>query len=181
MAQIKEFKLFLEDMFGPLFFSERSRYVGLSALILVGILFCWTLATTVTGWYGDFKAPAKTSTKQMAANNTEALLINEIPTQHIFGQADNDEFLPLTNLQVRLTGILRDPNDGKSKVIVAEGDGPGKVYGVGDSLVSGITISAINDDGIVIEHNGHLEKLPLTRTQLTFEDAPHPLWQNQNN
>jgi type II secretory pathway component PulC len=178
MAQIKEFKMFLEEMFAPIFLSERSRYAGLFALILAGILLCWALVSTVTTWYGDLQTPKLPTAAAQVASNAEAQLITQIPSQHIFGQASNDDFLPLTSLQMRLTGILKDANDGKSKVIVAEGEEPGKVYGVGDSVVSGIIINAINDDGIVLERNGHLEKLPLTRPQLSFQDAPQTLWVN---
>jgi type II secretory pathway component PulC len=179
VAQIKEVKLFLEELYAPIFLSERSRYAGIITFVAVGLLVTYAVLSTLFSWYGDFKTPqTQPKDAHLASMNTEAQLITELPKQHLFGQAEGDDaFLPITSLQLRLTGILKDVGDKHSKVIIAEGEQPGKVYAVGDTLLSGIVINAINDDGIVLEHSGRLEKLPLTREALAFQDAPKTLWE----
>ncbi|MES2218075.1 MAG: type II secretion system protein N [Pseudomonadota bacterium] len=179
MAQIKEIKLALEELYAPIFLSERSRYAGIITFVAVVLLVAYAVVSTLCSWYGDFKAPqALPKDTHIASVNTEAQLITELPKQHLLGLAEGDDaFLPITSLQLRLTGILKDAGDKHSKVIIAEGEQPGKVYTVGDTLLSGIVINAINEDGIVLEHSGRLEKLPLMREALAFQDAPKTLWE----
>jgi type II secretory pathway component PulC len=180
VAQVREIKAFISEMFAPFFLSERSRYVGMAVFAVVALLLVYTVITALSGWYGDFKTPPATpADTHLASMNTELQLITDLPKQHLFGAAEGDDaFLPITSLQLRLIGISKDTNDKFSRVIVAEGDQPGKVYAIGDSLLSGIAINAINDDGIVLEHSGRLEKLLLTREPLSFKEAPKTLWDN---
>jgi type II secretory pathway component PulC len=178
MAQIKELKNFLEEMFAPIFLSERSRHLGMVAFILACLLITYAVGMTLFNWYHDFKTPKEAPVElSLATVNTEAQLIAQLPQLHLFGPEGDDAFLPLTNLQLRLTGILRDLKDERSKVIISEGDQPGKVYAIGDTLLNGITIKEISDDGIVLEHSGRLEKLPLTRDTPEFKDSPKTMWQ----
>jgi len=179
VAQIKEVKHMVEELFAPIFLSERSRYAGMVAFVAVALLLVYAVGSTLFNWYGDFKSVTATPTEMRSASaSNESQLITDLPKQHLFGQAaGEDAFLPITSLQLKLTGILKDVGDKRSKVIISAGGQPGKVYAVGDSLLSGIVINAINEDGIVLEHSGRLEKLPLTREALAFQDAPKTLWQ----
>jgi type II secretory pathway component PulC len=180
VAQIKEIKHLFEELFAPVFLSERSRHAGMVAFVAVALLLVYALGATLFSWYSDLKSVPVTQKEERSASmmSSEGQLINDLPKQHLFGQAaGEDAFLPITSLQLRLTGILKDVNDKRSKVIIAEGGQPGKVYVVGDTLLSGIVINAINEDGIVLEHSGRLEKLPLTREALAFKDGPKTLWE----
>lgn len=172
----------VEELLEPLFVTYRGRQVGLGMVILSGILLFSAVVGAVHAWYGDLtimQSSAGVATHVDDAANAEATLIAQIPATHLFGlAAEDDDFLPITSLQLHLTGIIKDSADHVSKVIVSEAGQPGKVFAVGDTLTSGIKIYSINEDGIVLEHNGKLEKLPLGRQRLQFQDKPKTLWQD---
>jgi type II secretory pathway component PulC len=151
-------------------------------LVLASFLVLYAVGNTLFNWHADYvldSMPVATVSAESAAS-AEATLIAALPSQHIFGWQSNEDtdFLPITNLQLHLTGVLKDANDNSSQVIISEAGQPGKIYGVGDVLTDGIKIYGISDDGIVLEHGGRLEKLPLDRPRLQFQDKPNSLWQD---
>jgi type II secretion system protein C len=175
--------LMLEELFAPLFLTRRGRQLGWAMLGLASILLLYTLVSMLFAWHSDFvisKNQPMASARTEDAASAEATLIAGLPTAHLFGmQADEDtDFLPVTSLQLHLTGVIKDTEDNTSKVIISEAGQPGKIYSVGDALTTGIKIYSINEDGIVLEHSGRLEKLPLVRSKLQFQDKPKALWQD---
>jgi type II secretion system protein C len=171
-----------EELLAPLFFTHRGRQLGWAALALASLLVVYTVLSMFYAWHADYvitQNPTAASTATPDAATTEATLIAELPSQHIFGSAGEDtDFLPVTSLQLHLTGVVKDTEDNASKVIISEAGQPGKIYSVGDELTDGIKINSINNDGVVLEHGGRLEKLPLSRTRLQFQDKPKALWQD---
>jgi type II secretory pathway component PulC len=170
----------LPEMLAPIISSEKGRYVSLGVLALAAALVLIALFNTFSTWYGDFRLSQQHPTTLAALNdNEEAGLIANIPDQHLFGQqsVEDTDFLPVTSLQLRLTGVIIQAHNNLSRVIISEGGQPGKIYSIGEEVAAGIKINAINDDGIVLEHGGHFEKLPLARTGLTFNDKPQTIWQ----
>jgi type II secretory pathway component PulC len=170
----------LDETLAPLMSSEKSRYVSFVTLALALVLSAATLLGMFHNWYADYKI----SHQALAAGNLVNLAdaqtqqIDNIPAQHIFGsQATEDaDFLPITSSQIHLTGIINDADAGTSRVIISEAGQPGKIYSIGDEVLSGIKINAINDDSVVLEHGGRFEKLPLVRASLAFKDSPKSLW-----
>jgi len=175
----------VEELLEPLLMTHRGRQAGMAMVALSGLLLFSAVFSAFYNGYADFtimQRPSNITTSGLDVANAETTLIAAVPSQHIFGRAaEEDDFLPITSLQLHLTGIIKDSADQVSKVIVSEAGQPGKIYSVGDALTSGITIYSINEDGIVLEHNGKLEKLPLTRQRLQFQDKPKALWQEQDN
>jgi type II secretory pathway component PulC len=167
-----------EEMVAPLLFSERGRQVALGLLVVMAALILFTGCSMIYGWINDFNlARGKAPSAALASGvDAESRLIAQIPAQHLFGS--NDDFLPITSLQLHLTGILSAGNKGNAKVIISQNGQVGKVYALGDAIASGIKINAINEDGIVLEHGGKLEKLPLPRQALDFQAAPKTMWEN---
>ncbi len=169
----------LEETLTPLLASERGRYVGMGALALSGLLVFYALVNMLSAWHADYKITHQPIAAATAANAlATGSQIDVIPEQHIFGSAatEDADFLPVTSAQLHLTGIIKDANSQTSRIIISEAGQTGKVYAVGDEVISGIKINAINDDGVVLEHNGRFEKLPLVRTRLNFKDMPPSLW-----
>jgi type II secretory pathway component PulC len=172
--------LMLEETIAPWIYSQKGRYAGISILAVAGILFSYTLISMFINWYGDFTltkhAPATNINQN--SNDSEAQLIASISNQHLFGQApiEDTDFLPITSLQLHLTGIEKNTQDNLSKVIISQAGQPGKVYTVGDEIAEGIKINAINNDSIVLSHEGRFEKLPLGRAPLLFSDLPKAMW-----
>lgn len=179
---MKQVGLVLEESLAPLFYSEKGRYAGIAVLALACLLFLYTMGEMLVTWYGDVGLTQQATVKapQENAMNRVEVQIDQIPAAHLFGQAADDEFMPITSLQVRLTGIMQMPDSQQSRAIISQGGAPGKVYRIGDEVVSNIKIYAINSDNIVLERNAHLEKLPLARSSLQFQDKPAPLWQENN-
>jgi type II secretory pathway component PulC len=171
----------LEETLTPLLASERGRYISLVSLALAVILVIWALIGMLSNWRADYKMAYQPLTSAGAANLAdETSQIDVIPAQHIFGSAptEDTDFLPVTSAQLHLTGIIKNEDNQLSRIIISEAGQTGKVYSIGDEVISGIKINAINDDSVVLEHNGRFEKLPLVRTRLNFKEMPQSLWQS---
>jgi type II secretion system protein C len=171
----------IEETLTPFLASERGRYVGLSVLALAGILVIYSLVSMLSDWHADYKIahqPIAATSSGNLSNATSQLDV--IPTQHIFGSAatEDADFLPVTSAQLHLTGILKNSDDQSSRIIISEAGKTGKTYSIGDEVISGIKINAINDDSVVLEHNGRFEKLPLVRSHINFKEMPKSLWQS---
>jgi type II secretory pathway component PulC len=172
----------MEELLAPLLLTERGRKTGFALILILGCVLFLSVINVLKTWYDDFHLAKNPVANVISVNDEmdkQTQLIAEIPSTHIFGLAtEADDFLPITSLQLRLTGIIKNTETTQSKVIVSEAGRPGVVYGMGDTLTSGIKINAINVDGIVLEHEGRLEKLPLVRTPLQFQETPTSLWQS---
>lgn len=167
-----------EELVAPFLFSERGRQLGMAVLALAALLVLFTTFSMIYAWHDDFNlAHQKPASEHIATGvDAESQLIAQIPTQHLFGS--DEDFLPITSLQLHLTGILTAGGTSEAKVIISQSGQRGKIYTLGDAIASGIKINAINEDGVVLEHGGKLEKLPLTRIPLEFQSAPKKLWEN---
>lgn len=167
-----------EEILNPLFFTEKGRYLSLAALTVAGLLLLSSVLDTFSTWHSDFVlAHAKPVMATNLSDETGALIAS-IPQAHLFGESASGDLLPITSLQLHLTGIVKMTQALLSRAIISEAGKSGKLYAVGDTLLAGIKIYAINDDNIVLERGGHLEKLPLTRAHLLFQDRPKSLWSN---
>lgn len=131
--------------------------------------------------------------------NTLKLVINplKIPTYHqakslspftlkelsgvfVMGDAPksvND--LPLASLGVTLTGIFNSGSH-NSSIVVQFRNGQTKVLSTGDSIISGAVIKTVLTDNVVVEHNGHLERLLMPVKPITFSNTlpKSGLWQS---
>lgn len=169
----------LDETLTPFLASERGRYVGMSVLALSVFLVILALVNMVSDWHADYKIAHQPVVVSSAGNSFDATSqIDVIPSQHIFGSTatEDADFLPVTSAQLHLTGIIKNEDNQLSRIIISEAGQTGKVFSIGDEVVSGIKINAINDDSVVLEHNGRFEKLPLVRTRLNFKDMPQSLW-----
>jgi type II secretory pathway component PulC len=175
----------LDDVIEPLFSTENGHRLGWIVGILAGILLLSAVVNAVTMWYTDVTLGQETSV--MGAQKAPVLpptsqLVNQLPAQHVFGELATEDAsgLPITSLQLHLMGITKASQDNFSKAIISEGGRRAKVYSIGDEVTSGIKIYSINIDNVVLERGGRLEKLPLARPPLLFQDKPKSLWQEQS-
>lgn len=140
--------------------------IGLAAL------FGFTLLFTLWTWYEDWQLAHQMKARAMAiASNDETTnMIIAIPEAHLFGQTDGD--MPITSLQLRVTGIVKtgDEQDGSaSKAYISISGQPSKIYKLGDDLPYGVKVYEITPDSVILENDGKLEKLPLPRERLEFK------------
>ena len=176
--QLKLATAFFEDMLTPLFTTDWGKRASLGVLILFGVLFIASLVSTVISWDEDFFLGRSAAVSQDHSADAVTAAILQIPNEHLFGDAtiSDQGYVPITSLQLHLVGVLKSADENQSHVIISEAGAAGKVYAIGDSLPSGIRVYAINDEGVILDNGGHLEKLPLARSRLTFQGMPKPLW-----
>lgn len=164
----------------PLMTTEWGRRAGWSAMIGGSLLLVYLFTSTLSTWYGDLRMTSnqKHVTKNISAVDEVTKLIATLPDQHLFGKQgviEQNAYLPVTSLQLRLVGVIKTESEKFSRVIISEAGQLAKVYQVGDSLSSGVRINAITQDGVILENSGHLEKLPLQRPKLSFNGMPKSL------
>lgn len=142
--------------------------------IFLGIaaLFGFTLLYTIWSWYDDWQLAHQSAPKNVVVATTDETtnMITAIPEAHLFGQTDSD--MPITSLQLRVTGIVKtnnDENNGSSKAYISISGQPGKIYHTGDELPYGVKVYEITPDSVILENDGKLEKLPLPRERLEFK------------
>ncbi len=87
----------------------------------------------------------------------------------------NEADIKQSMLNVELVGILFADKIEDSQVIIRDAGGEERNYRIGDSISGGAVIKRIMVDGILVEHNGSLERLNLPKQDLSFEPVARPL------
>lgn len=149
-------------------FNQRHLLGGVIALSLCVAA---TLIFVVSAWYLDWKLAHQTVHASVKQDNSAAQMIAAIPSQHLFGISPTGD-MPVTNLQLSVTGIARETdetNENVSKAYISIAGAPSKIYQVGDALPDGVKIYEITPDTVILENAGQLEKLPLLRQKLEFK------------
>lgn len=146
----------------------------LAANILLALFIAFIIIYSLTEWYSDWQLTQheKIAIISPSFKDNTAAMINSLPDKHIFGQSLTDGSVPITNLQLRVTGIvaIENSNDHQtSKAYISMGEQASKVYRIGDTLGYGVKIYDITSDAVFLENDGHIEKLPLPRSKLTFK------------
>jgi type II secretory pathway component PulC len=166
----------MDEMMQPLI--DTSWGKRLSPIILLFFILCimFSFFRMILQWQDDLHLiHQQPKTMVLLHHKEDVQPILAIPEEHLFGEGLTSARLPITSLGVRLLGVIETGEPHESTVIIAEGDHIGKVYHVGDSLLSNIKIHSIVSDGVILENAGHLEKLPLTRSFLSFQGMPKSL------
>ena len=79
-----------------------------------------------------------------------------------------------TKLNLRLHGIVSYKNSKGGYALISSSSGPQKVYGKGDTLQDGVTVSEIFSDKVVLDNRGKNEELllPVKNKQSTRKQRP---------
>lgn len=142
-----------------------------------------TLLTALTGmtaiytgwqWYQDWKIAHQLIIEKPSLKMTDesATIINALPKAHLFGQAFSKGQVPTSNLQLRVTGIVKANQEGAgifSKAYISIAGQPSKIYQIGDDLPYGVKVYDITSNMVILQNDGRLEKLPLPREPLEFK------------
>jgi type II secretory pathway component PulC len=156
----------LTDLSLPSEFSRRSMIIlCVSTLCLIFI----TVLYSMWQWQGDWKLAHQTMFVPVIVKTTEPDIIALISENPIFGQSPKLGDMPITNLQLRVTGIVKTNNQHASKAYLSISGQLSKIVKVGDHLPDGVKIYDISKNAVVLENNGRLEKLPLPREKLVFK------------
>jgi general secretion pathway protein C len=87
----------------------------------------------------------------------------------------NDSGVQPSSLNVTVVGVVFDVNEKDSQVILQAPDGKEKFFYVGDTLQDGAMIKRISTEGVLVLHNGVLERLSLPKEELQFKNGQKPL------
>jgi len=83
-----------------------------------------------------------------------------------------------SKLKVELIGIMYSDNPADSLVIIKKSNGEEQGFKVGDTLDSNAVIDSISPNGIVVKHNGSLERINFQMDELIFEPVAKPLMED---
>lgn len=161
----------LKEITAPLLTTEWGQRLGFFLAILFGILLVSTFFTILSNILHD-NTPKQNMPVVILKDQTMAF-IKQIPERHLFGNAaETASILPIARLPFALIGVFESTSQNSSRAMISEAGETGKLFRIGDRLASGIKIAQITSDGIIVDNNNHLEKLPLQRTPLVFHEAP---------
>ncbi|MBX3709943.1 MAG: hypothetical protein KIT56_05910 [Gammaproteobacteria bacterium] len=161
--------------------NDLSININLSMRTMIGIfiallaMVCATFLYVVWQWHSDWglahDKPEPIST--ITTPDTMNKIISSISGEHLFGQSLNKlGDMPITNLQLSVTGIVKvetEQSHSVSKAYISIAGQPSKIYQLGDHLPYGVRVYEITSDAVILENDGHLEKLLLPREHLKFK------------
>lgn len=162
----------LHDLTININFSERT-IIGVCIASAAVVFLTFVLA--IWQWHSDWMLAHQkiNSLPLIAKSNQTADVIAAIPNEHLFGKSMNKlRDMPITNLQLRVTGIVKvdtEQSSAFSKAYISIAGGLSKIYQVSDNLPYGVKVYDITSNAVILENDGHLEKLPLPREQLKFK------------
>lgn len=151
-----------------------TQRVVLSTWIVLAIITALLFVYASSQWHADWVLAHETAkAAPIPSQDQTSSLIASIPKKHLFGQAFSGlGDAPISSLQFKVTGIVKVANGKEgdlSKAYISIDSGPAKIFEVGDSLPYGVKVYDIAPDAVILENNGHLEKLPLPRQALEFK------------
>jgi type II secretory pathway component PulC len=154
---------------------QQRATLGMTVLLALGVFI--TLIYSFNQWHSDWQLAHRVFEGSIDLHNHDetADMIAAIPEEHIFGKSfSKTGTVPITNLGLRVTGIVKTDTDDRSstsRAYISIAGAPSKIYQAGDSLPYGVKVYDITSDAVILENDGHLEKLPLPRNKLQFK--PH--------
>lgn len=114
------------------------------------------------------------ATVNLPHNTTPSL---NVASLHLFGIAA-DTSIPQSTLDLKLVGLYAAPNDSQSEAIIADATNAQNIYKVGATLPGGATIKQILPNCVIIDYNGHLQRLVLPDDKLKFAPSKS-LWDDK--
>ncbi|MEM8695344.1 MAG: type II secretion system protein N [Pseudomonadota bacterium] len=140
----------------------RTSWFTLLEIVLISILavqcarLVWAIATPV-GPIGDWRSNAGVPT--LAAPDM-ALFETFDPFFRLEGNAR----VVVTDLDVRLFGVRQDQASGRGSAIIALPNGEQDSFSVGDEIMPGVTLQAVDFDFVTIARNGSNEQIFLDQS-----------------
>lgn len=160
----------------PYLTSNWGRRAAFMSMAVAGLLLLNSLYEGIS-WLASALPPAPSA--QLASRSGANKALPDIASWHLFGArppaaiaAGQVANLPVTTLQLTLEGLFADTVTKEAKALIAPPGRPSEAYGVGDALPGDATVYQILDDGVILERNGHLEKLTLPIQPLKFGSEP---------
>ncbi len=136
------------------------------SIILSMILLIMILQNIIGTAYFFLPQRDKFNTVPPAVNTQmKKVSYKDISRWHLLGIAGINN-LAVTQLSLKLTGILIDEGSKEAKAIIVTPDGKEKIYKVGDVLSGGARIYLISPREVIIQYMSRMERLPLKASQV---------------
>lgn len=148
-------------------------FISLLLVVVLGIIaakLMWLVITPKQQSTGQTQAVENVTIQSKEKINYGKL----IASQHLFGvvevkkapivetpKATETTKAAPTKLNLKLHGIVAYKNSKDGYALISSSSGPQKVYGVGDALQDGVTISEIFSNKVIIDNSGKSEELLL--------------------
>ena len=149
---------------------SRTSWLTVLEIVLIAVLavqcarLVWAIATPVGplgDWHGDTNTPAL-SAPDMAL----------FETFDPFFRLEGDARVVVTDLDLRLFGVRQDEATGRGSAIIALPNGEQDSYSVGDELMPGVTLEAVDFDFVTISRNGSNEQIFLDQSTAAGQPSP---------
>jgi len=154
--------------------SKFSGFISLLLVIVLGIAVAklmWLIITPKTEVAAYVQESTNAANKPKQKVNYGKLIAN----QHLFGVVEVKKAAPVakvpkpteapkvapTKLNLKLHGIVAYRESKGGFALISSGSGSQKVYGKGDEVEKGVTVSEIFSDKVVLNNNGKSEDLLL--------------------
>jgi general secretion pathway protein C len=133
----------------------RANLYSLAELALLSLLalqcarLVWTIVTPV-GPLGDWRLPASLRTAPAAT---------ALDFDPFFRIAPQSGPVVVTSLSLQLFGVRQDEATGRGSAIISTPDGKQASFAVGDEIVPGVRLKAVDYDSVTIDRGGTTEQL----------------------
>ncbi len=139
----------------------------LSLLALQCARLAWAVVTPV-GPIGEWKIPA------LAAGAPTTLALGDFDPFFRLSSAVAAAPVVVTALAVQLFGVRVDRASGRDSAILSTPDGVQSSYAVGDTIMPGVTLASVREDGVTLSRNGAREQLFLDQSVPATNATPAP-------
>jgi general secretion pathway protein C len=163
------------DLFS-LYSTKYAQWMSIAFILIFSILiivqWCSLIFSSVTKpSLPQVAEEVQVSTQQ---NSTNALLNSALFGVYVPNNL-SETSVKKSMLNVTVVGILFANNLSDSQVIIRSASGDEKTYRLGDKIPGGALIKRIMASGILVEREGALESLSLTKSELNFEPVAKPM------
>ncbi|MEO1167987.1 MAG: type II secretion system protein N [Pseudomonadota bacterium] len=140
----------------------RTSWFTVLEIVLISVLavqcarLVWAIATPV-GPVGDWRSDAG-----VPALSAPDMALFE--TFDPFFRLEGNARVVVTDLDLRLFGIRQDQASGRGSAIIALPDGEQDSFSVGDEVMPGVTLEAVDFDFVTISRNGSSEQIFLDQS-----------------
>jgi general secretion pathway protein C len=149
----------------------RANLYSLAELALLSLLafqcarLVWTIVTPV-GPLGDWRLPAS-----LRAPATASSALDFDPFFRLSGPSGP---VVVTSLSLQLFGVRQDEATGRGSAIIATPDGKQSSFAVGDEIVPGVRLKAVDFDSVTIDRGGTTEQLFMDQSKGAATAMPVP-------
>jgi general secretion pathway protein C len=155
--------------------SKHAKWLIISLIFFFSLL---TLTEFISLFWISFTPQASSEEEHLVAptqkNSFDSILSASLFGVYVANDLDGDNVKKST-LNISLVGILLESSPDESQVIIRSANGEEQNYKVDDKIPGGALIKRIMSGGILVEHEGNLERVSLPKNELIFEPLAKPL------